>query len=222
MSAPAVYQTLKQEIKNGISAGCISNPVTNEEAKNLKYVQAVIREGMRLNTPVNFAFPKRVPAPGDTICGRFLPEGTNVFVNYHSILHNKEVFGKDADIFRPERFLGDAESARRMTKTVDMMFGGGRYMCLGKPLALIELNKVFVEVSSRIMHVRRSCTTSRKGAPQFGLVENQGLLTLFPQLFRVFDFQVATPEKPWKREKFGTIWVLRDYWARVAEDTTMS
>lgn len=186
MSAPAVYQTLKQEIKNGISAGCISNPVTNEEAKNLKYVQAVIREGMRLNTPVNFAFPKRVPAPGDTICGRFLPEGTNVFVNYHSILHNKEVFGKDADIFRPERFLGDAESARRMTKTVDMMFGGGRYMCLGKPLALIELNKVFVE------------------------------------LFRVFDFQVATPEKPWKREKFGTIWVLRDYWARVAEDTTMS
>ncbi|KAI1112312.1 cytochrome P450 [Nemania sp. NC0429] len=146
MSAPAVYQALKQEIRNGIAAGSISNPVTNQEAKDLKYLQAVIREGMRLGSPVSFGFPKRVPAPGTTVCGQFLPEGTNVFVNYHSILHNEETFGKDADIFRPERFLGDNENVRRMNRTVEVIFGGGRYVCLGKSMALIELNKVFIEL----------------------------------------------------------------------------
>lgn len=33
-----------------------------------------------------------------------------------------------------------------MTSVVDLSFGHGRYICSGKPLAVMELNKIYVEV----------------------------------------------------------------------------
>lgn len=39
MVSPAVYQKVKREISDGIHQGRISNPVTNEEARNLPYLQ---------------------------------------------------------------------------------------------------------------------------------------------------------------------------------------
>ncbi|KAJ8133454.1 hypothetical protein O1611_g165 [Lasiodiplodia mahajangana] len=184
MSSPVIYRKMKEEIKDAITRGLISNPATNEEAKSLVYMQAVVREGLRLMAPVNFGFPKRVPASGDTICGTYIPPGTDVYGNYFRMMRSKEVFGNDAEIFRPERFLGDGENVRDMIKVVDLVFGGGRFMCLGKSLAVIELNKIFIE------------------------------------LFRNFDFQMATPEKPWGRTGYIS-WMVHDFWARVTEDTTM-
>ena len=94
-------------------------------------------------------FSKRVPAGGDTICGKFVPGGTDIMVNHYEMLRNKAVFGEDADMFRPERFIEchDEDTKARMFKVIDLSFGHGRWMCLGKVLAWMELNKLFVEVS---------------------------------------------------------------------------
>ncbi|KAI0478096.1 cytochrome P450 [Xylaria cf. heliscus] len=146
MSSPAIYQRVKQELKAEIAAGRISNPVTNEEAKSLEYMQAVVREGLRITAPINFGFPKQVPESGDTLCGKFLPPGTDVYVNYHSMMRSKEVFGEDADTFRPERFLGDGPNVAHMIKVVEFIFGSGRFMCLGKVVAWLEMNKLFIEL----------------------------------------------------------------------------
>lgn len=75
------------------------------------------------------------------------------------MLKNPEVFGEDVELFRPERFL-ECDEKRRiyMQKTVDLSFGFGRWLCLGKPLAVIELNKIFVEVSC---HPKYRCPCSR-------------------------------------------------------------
>lgn len=109
--------------------------------------QAVIQEGLRMVSPVVMGFPKRVPAGGDTIDGKFVPAGTDVFVNFWSMLRNRDTFGEDADVFRPERFLECDEVKRAyLAKNVDLAFGHGRWMCPGKTLAWIELNKIFVEV----------------------------------------------------------------------------
>ncbi|KAI0872196.1 cytochrome P450 [Hypoxylon argillaceum] len=67
-------------------------------------------------------------------------------MNFVGMFRSKEVFGNDAEVFRPERFLGDAPNVKQMIKMVDLVFGGGRFMCLGKSLALIELNKIFIEL----------------------------------------------------------------------------
>lgn len=59
-----------------------------------------------------------------------------------------EIFGDDADVFRPERFL-DASPAQRekLEKTTELVFGWGRYQCLGRNMAWMEMEKVFFEVS---------------------------------------------------------------------------
>jgi cytochrome P450 len=63
--------------------------------------------------------------------------------------HSKKIYGYDADIFRPERWLEEADSEKlaRMKGTMGLVFGTGRYGCLGKNIALMELDKIFFEVS---------------------------------------------------------------------------
>ncbi|RYP55779.1 hypothetical protein DL771_012370 [Monosporascus sp. 5C6A] len=148
MISPRVYQKLKKEIADGIHDGRISSPIKNSEAKALPYLQAVIIEGMRMAPPLVFGFAKEVPPGGDIICGKAVPAGTEVYVNPMSLMRDQDVFGHDAEIFRPERFIdcNDDTKAKRM-KVVDLNFGYGRWLCLGKALAWIELNKIFVEVS---------------------------------------------------------------------------
>ncbi|KAI2627187.1 cytochrome P450 [Xylaria nigripes] len=150
LSSPKQYQKLQDEIMTSIQEGRISNPVTNNEAKQLPYLQAVINEGIRMVPPLITGFAKRVPPGGDTLCGQFVPEGTDVFVNTMAIMRNTEVFGEDADIFRPERFLeASAERRAEMLKHVDIVFGHGRWGCPGQMLARLEMNKFIVEILRR-------------------------------------------------------------------------
>lgn len=92
---------------------------------------------------------KSPPKGGDTINGMFIPEGTRVGHNIGGLIRRKDVFGDDADVFRPERWLNvDRVKRQEMQQVTEMVFGYGRWACLGKPIALMELGKVFVEVST--------------------------------------------------------------------------
>lgn len=68
-----------------------------------------------------------------------------------ALMRDQEVFGRDVELFRPERLIDcdDATKAKRL-KVVDLNFGFGRWMCLGKALAWMEMNKIFVEVSKAL------------------------------------------------------------------------
>jgi cytochrome P450 len=150
---PSVYVALQAEIDKCVREGRISSQVIKEsEAHSMPYLQAVIKEGLRIWPPATGQVGKVVPAQGDEVevDGRkvFIPGGTTVGYCAWGIHRNKEVFGEDAEVFRPERWLiGDGERLKRMQKTLDLVFGYGKYQCLGKPVAMLELNKVFVEVS---------------------------------------------------------------------------
>jgi cytochrome P450 len=131
---------------------------TDECLKNMPYLQAVVREGLRIHPPVTDVVPKKVPKGGDTIVldGKtyHLPSGTNIGYNAWGVHHDKTIFGEDAKIFRPERWLleGNDESGVKrlaeMRRTTEMIFGYGKYQCLGKPVAWLEITKVVFEVSA--------------------------------------------------------------------------
>lgn len=148
MTAPHVYQALLKEIEDGIEQGAISEPITNEEAKKLPYLQAVIYEGLRMHAPFTGIVAKEVPKGGDTLNGLFVPGGTRIAHSTWSVLRSRASFGDDFDLFRPERFL-IADDAKRMElkNTVELVFGYGRWRCAGQSVAFLELNKVFVQVS---------------------------------------------------------------------------
>jgi cytochrome P450 len=147
MSSPRVYQKLKKEIRKAINEGQASSPITLAQARELPYLQAVIYEGLRIRPVTTGQQAKEVPPGGDTINGYFVPEGTSIATNFSAILGSRELFGPDADIFRPERFIGlqNADLAE-MRRNVEMNFGYGRWMCAGKPIALMELHKVYFEL----------------------------------------------------------------------------
>ena len=90
---------------------------------------------------------KKVPKGGDTIEGMFVPEGTRIAHSTWAVQRDL-IYGDDVEIFRPERWIeADEERLLRMEQTLDLIFGHGRWGCLGKLVAFIELNKIFVEVS---------------------------------------------------------------------------
>lgn len=102
-----------------------------------------------MRPPIPVMLPKIVPPEGDTLNGVFIPGGTAVGWNLHSLMGAPRHFGPDADRFRPERFLeADKETRTARERLVEMVFGYGRFACAGKPLAMMELSKVFFEVSS--------------------------------------------------------------------------
>ncbi|KAG7288371.1 hypothetical protein NEMBOFW57_007902 [Staphylotrichum longicolle] len=150
MTSPLVYGRLQAEIDAGIRDGRISAPITDAEARNLPYLQAVIREGLRMWPPATAVLPK-ISDKDQVVCGVRIPAGTNVAWSTWSIMRNKETFGDDADLFRPERWFDiPADRQRLMEQTVMMEFASGsRWECLGKTVAQIELNKTFVELLRR-------------------------------------------------------------------------
>lgn len=104
-----------------------------------------------MQIPFSGLLMKEVPPEGDEFNGVFLPAGTRIAHNTLAIQRSTAVFGYDAEIFRPERWLDIApEKYREMTQVVEMVFGHGRWSCIGKPVAFVELNKVFVQVSTYI------------------------------------------------------------------------
>jgi len=156
MGNKRVCERLQVEIDQAVREGRVDG--TGEEvvpfavAKQLPYLQAVIREGLRVWPPVRNILPKDIPAGGDTVMvdGKpvFLPGGVEIGYSALAMHRDKKVYGEDADLFRPERwFEKDPEKLAVMTKVNDLTFGHGRWQCLGKNVAQMELNKALFEVS---------------------------------------------------------------------------
>ena len=148
MTNHKVYTKLQSEISVAVESGTVSFPVIKDsEARKLPYLQAVIREGLRMIPPAAGTVPRRVPLEGDTINGVFVPGGTNIGTNLLAIMRNTKIWGEDAEIFRPERWLETPpEKLKDMENASELVFGYGRWKCLGMNIAKMELNKLLFEV----------------------------------------------------------------------------
>lgn len=78
MTNPRVYKTLVEEIIDAERKGIISSPIKSAEARKLPYLQAVIKEGLRIFPPITGLLVKLVNPGGETIKGRYVPGGTGI------------------------------------------------------------------------------------------------------------------------------------------------
>ncbi|KAK0619468.1 cytochrome P450 [Immersiella caudata] len=153
-TAPHAYSTFKRVIQESIASGLVARdkPITFQAALGIPYLQAIIWESLRIRFPVNYGHYKSVPPGGDTINGIFLPAGTAIGHNSLAISRNEKIFGKDVNQFRPERFTApecDDELRAYRIRSIDILFGGGRWTCSGKQIAMYELNKLLFELFRR-------------------------------------------------------------------------
>jgi cytochrome P450 len=141
LNNPATMKKLEEEISG--AAGQLSSPcVSWTEAQKLPYLDAVIKEALRMHPAVGMMLERVTPPEGVTIYGRHYPGGTLLGISPWVIARDKAIYGDDADQWRPERWLtGDADRQSKMAGA-SLTFGGGTRTCIGKNISLLELYKV--------------------------------------------------------------------------------
>jgi len=130
LTEPGVYDALREE--NARVVG--SRPVSPDDVPRLEYLDAVVKETLRLN-PVIPDVMRLVKRPL-RIGGVDLPEGVAVAPNIYAAHRRADVW-PDPLRFRPERFIGTRPSPYEF-----FPFGGGMRRCLGMAFALYEMKVV--------------------------------------------------------------------------------
>ncbi|KAF2159886.1 hypothetical protein M409DRAFT_60477 [Zasmidium cellare ATCC 36951] len=142
---PTALQRLREEMEQHQ----VSDPVTFKESQKMEYLQAVLKEGLRLHPAVSVPLSRTVPSGGAVLAGQYFPAGTDVGVNPYILHRDREVYGDDAEDFRPERWLeNDAETLARMERSW-CPFGLGSRTCLGKNISLLEISKAVPQLVRR-------------------------------------------------------------------------
>ncbi|KAF2104916.1 cytochrome P450 [Rhizodiscina lignyota] len=142
MKNPAAMSRLNEEIEAAVRDGLLSQQPRASEVSKLRYLDAVIKESMRLFPIVASGLDRIIPAGGREIAGTVLPAGTIVACHPESVHRDKDLYGEDADKFRPERWLeGDEERVKKMDRAF-LGFGCGKRICPGRYVALLEMKKL--------------------------------------------------------------------------------
>lgn len=180
---PRCLSRLRAEIDEMDKRGELSKIVTFAESQKMPYMQACLKEAMRMHPAVGLLLERIVPEGGIAIAGYHIPNGTVIGANPWVVTRDRKIYGEDADDFRPERWLdlwkvvdGDSQAdsqsvidAKEKLKSMErnfLAFGMGSRTCLGKNVSLLEMNK------------------------------------LVPQMFRLYDFELVEPDGEWKVENY--------------------
>ncbi|KXJ87349.1 cytochrome P450 [Microdochium bolleyi] len=142
LKRPETMARLRAEIDDATSRGELAENPTYKQSQQMPYLQAVIKEALRMHPATGLPLEREIPEGGATIAGRFFPQGTIVGVNTWVAHYDQSVFGQDADNFVPERWLqDDTEKIARMNRFW-MPFGLGSRTCIGRHISMLEMCKL--------------------------------------------------------------------------------
>lgn len=169
---PDVADRVKEEVDSLLMDRTL---VEFEDAERLEYTQAVIKEALRVHSPVP-SISRRLAHPikiGKVV----IPANCGVEVNVlpYGVHHNPQVWD-NPEVFDPQRFLGPESSKRHPFAYVP--FSGGPRNCIGRRFAMMELVTVVAMVTR---HFRLHMENETKVAPDPQVV----LRTSQPLLFTV-------------------------------------
>jgi cytochrome P450 len=135
---PAAERTLHGELGRVLG----SRLPTLQDLSNLPYTLMVLQESMRLYPPVWF-IARKTAAAGD-VGGCYVPENVSVVISPYAI-HRHPEFWSNPSEFDPGRFSRGTQHP----KYSYIPFGGGRHLCLGMHLALVEGHLLLAGIAQR-------------------------------------------------------------------------
>lgn len=121
-----VMSKVVEEIKREIN----SDTITDSQLSNLPYLQASIKEAMRLHPPVPLLLP-HMAAETCEVMNYTIPKNSKIFVNLWAMGRDPKVWD-DPLSFKPERFIGSKVDFKGQDFEL-LPFGSGRRMCPGMP-----------------------------------------------------------------------------------------
>ncbi|KAL1844581.1 hypothetical protein VTK73DRAFT_2266 [Phialemonium thermophilum] len=147
--------------------------------RDLPYLQAVINETLRYHSTSGIGLPRQVPddSPGVHIHGHYFPPGTVLSVPTYTIHHSREIWGPDADEFRPERWLETSDASASSTaagkktggltarqKNAFIPFSYGPRACVGRNVAEMEMKLIAATWARRYdVQLRQEHMDTREG-----------------------------------------------------------
>ncbi|KAJ7108765.1 cytochrome P450 [Mycena epipterygia] len=146
---PRVYKKLMGfllDASNGL------NSLDYESAKDIPYLLATIKEGLRFHSTTAIGLHRLAPSNGILYCERHFPGGTELSVPAWTISHDRELWG-DPENFRPERWL-----ERKDTRQYLLAFGKGPRACMISVITTvllrykIEVKSAKLETTEGFMH----------------------------------------------------------------------
>jgi cytochrome P450 len=119
ITSPGTLSNLRQEIEEH---GLGVRRTTFSDSQDMPYLQAIIKEALRMHPATGLPLWRVVPQGGVQIGEYWLPPGSNVGVNSWVAHYDKSVFGDDAHVFRPERWLKAREEGGDRIKAMESSY----------------------------------------------------------------------------------------------------
>ncbi|EMS61762.1 Premnaspirodiene oxygenase [Triticum urartu] len=133
---PRVMQKATTEVRQAFHA---RGTVAEHALSELTYLHLVIRETLRLHTPLPLLLPRECQEPCQVL-GYDVPRGTQVLVNAWALGRDERYWPDAPEEFRPERFKGEAAAADFGGGDFAFLpFGAGRRMCPGMAFGLANV-----------------------------------------------------------------------------------
>ncbi|XP_051130115.1 geraniol 8-hydroxylase-like isoform X1 [Andrographis paniculata] len=129
MKNPMVMEKAQKELSEVVG---LDNIVEEHHLPKLKYLDAVVKETLRLHPAIPLLVP-RSPSQSSIVGGYTIPKDTMVFINAAYIQKDPRYWNSPLE-FKPERFLDNGCDFSGNSFHY-LPFGSGRRMCAGLPLA---------------------------------------------------------------------------------------
>ncbi|KAI6035665.1 cytochrome P450 [Pisolithus orientalis] len=151
---PVVLKRLRAEVVSTV--GSCRKP-TNDDVRDMKYMRAVINETLRLYPPVPFNVRTSVGAV--TLPGAnggppiYVPPKTRTPYSVLFMHRRKDLWGPDAEVFDPDRFLDERLKYLTSNPFIFLPFNAGPRICLGQQFAYNEMSFFLVCLLQRFSSI---------------------------------------------------------------------
>lgn len=113
------YPDTKQKLLEELKEAELPSPAPWDAVYKLPYLDACIKEALRMNPAIGIPLERVAPEGGLQLCGKYFKAGTVLGVNAWVVHKNREVYGEDADIWNPARWTeADQEKRKEMDRTL--------------------------------------------------------------------------------------------------------
>ncbi|KAL4708370.1 hypothetical protein ACJJTC_019606 [Scirpophaga incertulas] len=131
---PDIQEKVYQEIFDVF--GNSDRPIVKGDLIQLRYLERVVKETLRLFPPVPFII-RKVQEDITLPSGKHLPGGSGVVISIWGVHRDPKYWGPDAETFDPDRFLPERFNLKHTCSY--MPFSQGPRNCLGYQYALMSI-----------------------------------------------------------------------------------
>ncbi|KAJ7358158.1 cytochrome P450 [Mycena albidolilacea] len=155
LHALSLYPLVQSKLREELLSISTDDP-TMDELNSFPYLENVVREVMRVYSPVAFTrreameddvLPLSKPyldRNGKSYDSISVPKGTLIQIPISAVHRDKEIWGADADVFRPERWDATSEAVSAIPSVWGnlLTFLAGPHNCIGFRFSIVEIKSL--------------------------------------------------------------------------------